>query len=647
MSKSPQSHHHQDINDPRPYHKKDLSNENFSKLNRDFSGVDFSFSTFYNTDFTNVRLCNANFAHANINGANFEGAKLQGADFTQAVVKPVGDDPFKEVNFHDSKIQGAIFYKSHLENADFSKSISGLIQTHYIKILTFFAILSSGFTASIAMTFYLFFTSDRKKSMPGQRPSILNSICVFIASTFILTFVRICISDICIYNKWGSNGIITHMAFGVAFIFLVLALALFKRDSKIDPGSLIWIAIIAILPLVISQISSIRIIEQSLKNSFLSSFIFKLGIETNGSILSGLIGSMTGSLLGCCFSQLAICKNDRIIWLNFDWLWRWYVNFASTSGTIFNYATLTNANFTSATLKGASFENAVISKINWHDTKYLDCANIGLKNYLEYPAIRYLLVMRNWGEQDNFDGLNLEGIYLEGMDLKGSDSKKASFVGTNLNKANLRHAVLNNAILRKASLDGADLTEATLTGACIQSWSIDEKTKLEGVKCEYVFLKDDPDPKTGIRERIPNAAAGEFKTGEFETIFKKDNSIVQLFIRSTDNRKVLDTAFKQLIQQNTDSVFQGFEILGESALVKIRVPNPSSKDAVSTKFYDTVNQIQVDQKSNNLEEDQDQPFEKFVLHLAIDLSNMSKYNFNQPNIASLNIESNIQDQQIT
>lgn len=630
------------------YHNEDHSGRKFSELVREvnFEGADFSYAKLCNTDFSNVNLRNANFAHAKINEAIFDGADLRGANFSQALVEPTTDDSLRGVSFCNSQIQGADFSKSVLKNANFNHAKAGLFQRFPLPVVlfTFISLAVSGFTASIASTFFFhfFLASSEKAAIPGQKPSLVNLLTIFSISVFIVTSIRILINNI-----WGGSGIYTHMIVGIVTIAVMLIFALTMSKSEADRSSLLIIAIIALLPLCVRYIPGVTGVEVSLQKLGLSRFVTGLGTKTEGAVISGFVGSITGALIGCSVSQLAICRDENIKWLNFDWLWRWYLKFVSAGGTNFNFADLTAANFTSATLKGPNFQKAIISNINWHKAKYLDCANTGINTYLKYPEIRHLLVMRNWGIQGNFEGLDLEGIYLEGIDLRGSKSKKASFVDTNLNNANLRHAILTDAILTKTSLDGADLTEANLTGACIQSWSIDERTKLEGVKCEYVFLKDTHDYESGIRDRLPNAADGEnFKPGDFETLFKKDNSIVQLFIRDTDNREVLKKAFKQLIK-NTDSVFQGFEIVGDSALVKIRVSKPSIKDAVSNSFYQAVKQTSVTQKGSKLREDEYQslPWRDFVLNIAIDnMSENPKYIINNPTIG--NFADHVQGNQI-
>jgi len=379
----------------------------------------------------------------------------------------------------------------------------------------------------------------------------------------------------------------------MALILIVLLFAALVMDeAKSNITSLISIALVVLSPLVLLLATeAFTITENWLANhhlfSFLadnvvkglggkaaigksSSWIFAKGtvIEpTNGKWISGIYGAGIGAFFGCWFSRLAIAGDER-----FDWLWRTYVRFTSIGSTTFHKADLTGALFDLAILQGASFKKANIGKISWADAKCMDCAFVDT-SYLKYPNIRQLLVRKEW-EREGFDGLDLKGINLEKANLNS-----ASFVGTDLSQANLRGANLTNANLKKASLEGADLTKAILTGACIQAWVTDETTVLDKVECKYVFLKDPRDPiNHNNPERLPDAVDKIFEPGDFETFFKKDGKTIQLLVKNSDNRQALRDAFEQSIN-DTNSVFQGFEIRKYQALVKILVDPKTNKVA--------------------------------------------------------------------
>ncbi len=101
--------------------------------------------------------------------------------------------------------------------------------------------------------------------------------------------------------------------------------------------------------------------------------------------------------------------------------------------------------------------------------------------YLKYAQVRQWLIGK--AKDNNFDRQDLRGI-----NLRGADLKDASFIGADLSEANLQDTDLSRAKLVQTQLDGTYLTGATLTGACIEDWGITVNTKLNDVKCKYVFM---------------------------------------------------------------------------------------------------------------------------------------------------------------
>ncbi|MEG4984944.1 pentapeptide repeat-containing protein [Microcoleus sp. BR0-C5] len=605
---------------PLNYHNADLSNRDFQQIaiqnKLDLVEADFSYADLQGTNLSGLTLCRANFSHAKLGGARFCGANLRGANFTEA---STDTEVGQGVDFSKTQIQGADFSSSRLYSANFTQAKAGLTQKFHIKLLTLVALIGSGFTAAIASTFffYLFITSPEKSARPGQKPSRLDSFIIFCLSVFLMVIIRIFFNNV-MRNEW----IIWHIVFGVGLILTLLLLGRKMSDSKADPGSLLVIIVAALSPLLLQLFPQVNKFEVSLKNTFLANFIQGLGTNTNGRIISGIFGAVIGAYFGCWFSRLAICNNQRSEWFNFDWLWRSYIKFVSTGGTKFNDAHLTGANFTSANLKGTSFENATIDKICWHNSKYLDCVNTGKNNYLKYPFIRYLLVLRKWKKGSNFNGLDLKGINLGGANLE-----EASFIGANLSEADLRGTNLTYSNLKKASLDGANLECANLTGACIRSWCIDEKTILNGVNCEFVFLKYEVGHMNDYDiERLPDKADGDFNPGEFETLFSKDSATIQLLVRGSDSRLALTAAFKELADDtNTPFAFQGFEVIGNNVLVKIRVSQGTNKYTIRNRFYQTLRQsAQETQQVSELQGDSSQSLHEFVPKLMLILEEINE-----------------------
>jgi uncharacterized protein YjbI with pentapeptide repeats len=105
-------------------------------------------------------------------------------------------------------------------------------------------------------------------------------------------------------------------------------------------------------------------------------------------------------------------------------------------------------------------------------------------------------------------------LNLRELNLRDANLQDASLIGTDLSDATLQNANLSGAKLAQAQLYQANLNEACLTGAYIETWGISTETKLEDIKCEYVYMrlptKDDPDPC-----RKPDNRQETFKPGDF------------------------------------------------------------------------------------------------------------------------------------
>jgi uncharacterized protein YjbI with pentapeptide repeats len=183
---------------------------------------------------------------------------------------------------------------------------------------------------------------------------------------------------------------------------------------------------------------------------------------------------------------------------------------AAKAGTSFQGANLTDANFTQATLKNTNFRQANLTRTCWSHAKKLNLACVG--SYLKYPEIMELAIA-GIGQGKNFDELPLRGLNLCKANLAD-----ASFIGTDLKDANLQDADLSRTKLVQTQLDRTDLTGACLTGACIQGWNITSSTKLDGVECDYIYMrlptKENPDPY-----RIPENHQEIFEPSDFPDLF--------------------------------------------------------------------------------------------------------------------------------
>jgi len=124
-----------------------------------------------------------------------------------------------------------------------------------------------------------------------------------------------------------------------------------------------------------------------------------------------------------------------------------------------------------------------------------------------------------------------------------------------------------------------------MTGACIEAWNIESSTKLEDVDCDFVYLLENPKPKTDDRERRPSS--GEFATGEFTKLFQEVLHTVDFIFRNRVDWKAFFTAFKKLQVENkgTELAIQSVENKGDGVVVvKVDVSPDANKEKIHSEF---------------------------------------------------------------
>jgi uncharacterized protein YjbI with pentapeptide repeats len=266
------------------------------------------------------------------------------------------------------------------------------------------------------------------------------------------------------------------------------------------------------------------------------------------------------------------------------------IAFAATGGTRFRDADLTDADFTSATLKSTDFRQANLTRTCWRNTAKLDRIRPGT-TYLHDAKVRQLLITRQ-GQNQNFDRQNLQGVNLQGANLADS-----SFIGANLNQANLQDADLSRAKLVQTQLDAADLTGATLTGAFIEDWNITSHTKLQGVRCRYVFMHlppDDPNKDDRNPRRKPDNWEEEFEDGDFADFIKPIVDTLDLYHNQGVDPRAIAISFKQLAENNPEAELRiaAMEARGQDKfLLRAATAPDADHSKLNAEYFTTYNQI--------------------------------------------------------
>ncbi|MGB7444522.1 MAG: pentapeptide repeat-containing protein [Coleofasciculaceae cyanobacterium] len=262
------------------------------------------------------------------------------------------------------------------------------------------------------------------------------------------------------------------------------------------------------------------------------------------------------------------------------------VAFAAMGGTSFRRANLTDADFFQATLKSTDFRGANLTRTNWKNVKKLDHIRPGT-TYLQNPKVRQLLITGQ-GQDQNFDRQNLRGVNLQGANLVDS-----SFIGADLSEANLQDADLSRAKLVQTQLDEADLTGVTLTGATIEDWNITSHTKLQGIRCRYVFMrlptKDNPEPR-----RKPDNREEEFEDGDFADFIKPIVDTLDLYHNQGVDPRAIAISFKQLAENNPEAELEivAMEKRGQDKfLLRASTAPNSDRSALSAEYFTKYNEL--------------------------------------------------------
>jgi hypothetical protein len=142
---------------------------------------------------------------------------------------------------------------------------------------------------------------------------------------------------------------------------------------------------------------------------------------------------------------------------------------------------------------------------------------------------------------------------------------------------------------------GTDFTEACFTGACLEAWNIGANTNLDRVDCRFIYLLEYPKPGTDDRERRPHHISNFFEPGDFEKLYEKIMTTVQILLKDGINPVAFIAAFHNLMQEFPDitpQLIQGIEKKRNSVLLTLKVPEGTDKDTFE-KIWDEVYQARL------------------------------------------------------
>jgi len=520
------------------------------------------------------------FYRSNLRGEDFRGKNLAGADFRYA------------------DIRGADFNNAILVGANFSNARAGLPNLWTVGLVALALILSlfAGLISAYAGAFIGDLLSD---STDGT--SFFGIVSLIGLAIFLMVII------------WQGLGATLATLAEIVAACLIAALAFFPNNQ---PGLLIGavfttLALAGAIAGVINMAVAVAVgrIMALPKARVLTGFLGLLGgvlgvllgvKEEEAFPVAGLVG-LAAIAVGVYTGWQAIAgdKKYRIIC-------SLAIAMVAKAGTSFRGANLTDADLTQTTLKSVDFRKAILTRTCWFQTQNLDQARVR-GTYLEDARVRQLVVTKD-GHEQNFDNLNLRGLNLQEANLQD-----ASFINTDLSEATLQKANLSGAKLAQSQLYQAILTEACLTGAYIENWGISTETRLDGIKCEYIYMqlptKDDPDPC-----RKPDNRNETFKDGDFADFIAPIIKTLDLYQTQNIDMRQIGRKFKtldlfhhegidptaaaiaviQLAEHHPDAELEVVALEGrgrDKIRLQVKVAGDANRSQLSTEYFEKYSEI--------------------------------------------------------
>ncbi len=166
------------------------------------------------------------------------------------------------------------------------------------------------------------------------------------------------------------------------------------------------------------------------------------------------------------------------------------------------------------------------------------------------------------------------------IDIMRGDFSRASLIEADLIGAYLTGADLTGAVLIATQALGTNFENAILTGACIENWNINSETNLEGVICDYIYLK------RGQQERRPSDPNSNFEPGEFTKLVEQSIETVDIIFKDGIDWRAFLTSFQDLrVEYGEQNVsIQAIEKKSDGAFV-IRLNVPPEADKAEVESY--------------------------------------------------------------
>ena len=484
----------------------------------------------------------------NLRGRSFKGQNLEGA------------------NFSDADIRACDFSAAILRSANFSRAKAGLrpFWVIFLASLSLLLLTTSGCLSAIAGVFLL----------SSFLPEIVNKYTIIpgvILSTILAIFFVTSIS-----RGLGLVSVAMMVAGAIAVAFAALVAAEFPGVGAGAVAFAVAIAgmvagailgAVSIAGAIVVTFAKAAAVLVAVTIAVIAAVAFADNAIVPGTVVVTVVVTSLSSYIAC----RALADDEK-----YSFVRNIAVSFAATGGTSFQKTDLTDANLTGAVLKSTNFRGANITCTSWFHAQRLDLACFG-ESYLKNPQLRQLVTSGN-GQNQNFDRLDLRNFNLCRANLEN-----ASFIDADFHKAKLQGANLSGTKLVRTNLERTNLQGACLSGSCIQDWKISKGTKLDGIVCDYVYLKWD-DVKKDKRDQMP--PRGKFKEGGFVTFVKYILDTVELY-HEKDINPGLALIVLQKMSKDYDEPLNVVALgkRGDKVFIQVKVSESIIQDQFKEDYY--------------------------------------------------------------
>ena len=442
-----------------------------------------------------------NYRRGKLRGKSFKGQDLTGADFS------------------NSDIRGADFSGAILTFANFSEAKAGLQRRWAIALIVFALLLAaiSGLLSAVGGSLLGFILVN------NHRENIyVVAVSIIVLSMFFITIIHRGLAAACgfLLMTMTCSGL---GAIAWAGIVAVAGAGIVPTTGAMQLAQIVSVIVTGTVSVVIVAAGAVVITTAATVAGVVAGLLAVTATVAIAGAIAGAVAvaaatvnflaggvalslGVTVVLLSAYVSCNALFGDEKQSLIR-----NLAVSLVTKHGTSFQGCDLTDADFTQAKLKNTNFSTASLTRTCWYKAKKLHLSAVKT-TYLENLPLRELLISKDLHNK-NFNGWNLQGINLQGGNLQD-----ANLIGANLNASNLQDANISRANLVQTQLDKTDLRGATLTGAYIEDWLITSQTKLNQLKCDYVFMRiptrENPNPY-----RLPPNWDETFEDGEFAKLF--------------------------------------------------------------------------------------------------------------------------------